>query len=286
MPDFPKFSDCDLSSTVVLDLVVDLDLLPLLVKRYIERHCCTHYSPDQSDQINFQHKFLLKENISSLDDLSLWLTKNNVSEPQLSKYLYHSLQLKMFKEEHFSSSVEKQFLENKSNLDKVMYSMIRTTDSSKAREFYLRIIEEEDSLSDIASEYSEGIEQQLNGLIGPVEFGRLNPAIAERLRISTPGQLWEPFQEDGWWILLRLEKLLPARLDALLTERIINDSYGTWLRSIIADEISIIVDKYPQFRTSLNPTPSSPPSQSSNDANSRLSRILGNLKIHGFSFDK
>ena len=72
-----------------------------------------------------------------------------------------------------------------------MYSMIRTADRAKANELYLRITEEESTFADLASNYSEGIEQQFNGLIGPIELGRINPVIAERLRVSKEGQLWD-----------------------------------------------------------------------------------------------
>ena len=67
-----------------------------------------------------------------------------------------------------------------------MYSMIRTKEKAKASEIHLRIDEEEDTFADLASEFSEGQEQQFNGLIGPIELGRINP-IAERLRISNSG---------------------------------------------------------------------------------------------------
>ena len=42
----------------------------------------------------------------------------------------------------------------------------------------------ESSFSDLVSEYSIGTEKKFNGIIGPVELGRLDPALAERLKIS------------------------------------------------------------------------------------------------------
>ena len=121
-------------------------------------------------------------------------------------------------------------MSRKDNLDKVMYSLFRTKDKAKAVEIHLRIEEEEDTFADLASEFSEGIERQINGLIGPIEIGRINVQIAERLKISKKGQLWEPFQVDDWWVLL-LEKLSPAKLDERTKKGIIQSLYDEWINS-------------------------------------------------------
>ena len=159
--------------------------------------------------------------------------KNQIDEKSLSLKLYRFLQVEKFKEEKFGSQVQNVFLENKDNLDKVMYSIFRTKERAKAVEIHLRIEEQESTFADLASEYSEGIESQLNGLIGPIEMGKINVKIAERLKISQKGHLWEPFQVDNWWVLLRLEKYLPSQLDIPTQKRIINDLYNKWIENEI-----------------------------------------------------
>ena len=67
--------------------------------------------------------------------------------------------------------------------------------------------EQESTFADLASEYSEGIESQLNGLIGPIEMGKINVKIAERLKISQRGHLWEPFQVDNCGYCLGLKSI-------------------------------------------------------------------------------
>ena len=66
-------------------------------------------------------------------------------------------------------AVENLYLEHKSRFDQVMYSMIRCSQREKAQELYIRLRDDEDSFSQLASKYSEGSEQQVNGLIGPIE---------------------------------------------------------------------------------------------------------------------
>ena len=91
----------------------------------------------------------------------------------MSLKLYRFLQVEKFKEEKFGSQVQNVFLKNKDNLDKVMYSIFRTKERAKAVEIHLKIEEQESTFADLASEYSEGIESQLNGLIGPIEMGKI-----------------------------------------------------------------------------------------------------------------
>ena len=67
--------------------------------------------------------------------------------------------------------------------------MIRDKSRAKAAELHLRLKEEEATFPELASTFSEGVENVLHGLIGPVEFGNVNPLISERLRNSSPGEL-------------------------------------------------------------------------------------------------
>ena len=224
----------------------------------------------------FQKSFLLKEKISCSQELHRWLDANHISEPQLSKQLFHSLQLKLFKESKFSAQVKSAFLENKCQLDRVMYSMIRSSERAKVNEIHLRIVEEESTFADLATEYSEGVENQFNGLIGPIELGRINPSIAERLRISKPGQLWDPFQLDGWWVLLRLEKSIPSQLDESMTNRIINDLYNLWIAKKVKSELDLVIQNNTDIQQLLVPQSASllstsSPEQRSQEAESESS---------------
>jgi len=250
-----KFSDCEISSSELIRFLTELDLLPSLIKRHIERSSSASFRPTQSQQISFQQAFLQREKISSPQSLQAWLDSNDITEPQLSKQLFHALQLKQFKDHKFSSQVETTFLDNKSLLDKVMYSMIRSSERAKVNELHLRIKEEEDTFADLATEYSEGVENQFNGLVGPIELGRINSSLAERLRISRPGQLWDPFELEGWWILLRLEKSIPARLDQPMKQRITDDLYNAWMRQQVKQELSSITSNSPLVKQILTPQP-------------------------------
>ena len=253
MSDSLRFSDLEVDSSRLIQFLVELDLLPLILKRYIERKSSASFKPSQSDQISFQQSFLLRENISTPQELENWLSSNDLSEPLLSKQLYHSLQLKLLKESMFSSRVESTYLDNKSQLDLVMFSIIRSREPAKVNEIYLRLNEEESTFADLATHYSEGNENQFNGLVGPVEFGRINPNLSERLRISKPGQLWPPFELDGWWVLLRLEKLIPSKFDQAMKDRIITDLYSSWIKNQVNIELAHVTEHNDNIKQLVTP---------------------------------
>lgn len=236
-------------------LLDELDLWPLFLRRHLERIQSGDYCPTRDEQIAFQQAFVSRERITDLNSLNAWLQRQGISEQQMSQRLFRDLQLEQFKQSTFGPRIEPLFLERKASLDRVLYSLLRVRERAKAIELQHRLQEEEATFADLASTYSEGIEQQLNGLIGPMELGRINPVLAERLRVSTPGQLWPPFEVAGWWVLLRHERHLPAQLDDSMRQRLLNEMYELWIR----EQVSACLAQL-QVRQSDQPTDAPAPS--------------------------
>lgn len=214
-------------------LLKELNLIPLFLRRFLERKYTKDISPSKQQQINYYQKFLSREKITDKNSLNNWLMLNDISESDLELKIYNSLKLEQFKEKSFNNKVEKLFLDRKTNLDRVTYSLIRAKSREKIVELNLRLKEGEATFPDLSSEFSEGVENVLHGLIGPMELGTVNPFIAERLKASKPGQLWPPFECEGWWVLLRHERLLPASLNNNMRIRLINEMYELWITNKI-----------------------------------------------------
>ena len=151
--------------------------------------------------------------------------------------LYKSLKIEKFKNEKFADKVEDLFLKRKSNLDRVSYSLIRSKSRDKIAELNMRLKEEEDTFSELSSQFSEGVENVLHGLIGPLEISKVNPVIAERLKSSKSWQLWPPFECEGWWVLLRHERFIPATLNKEMRNRLINELYEVWITTKINEAL-------------------------------------------------
>ena len=217
----------------------ELNLMPIFLRRYYESKFIKDIKADKEEQIAFQQNFMNKEGIKNKDQLSNWLKVNSVSEQEMSRQLYLNLRLEKFKKEKFGDKIEDIFLKTKKNLDRVTYSLLRVKSKTKASELFIRLSEEEATFPELASKYSEGVEQVLHGLVGPMELGKVNPNIAERLLSSSPGQLWPPFELEGWWILIRFERLISASLNEMMRDRIINELYEISIR----DKIKNILDQ-------------------------------------------
>ena len=118
------------------------------------------------------------------------------------------------------------------------YSLLRVSSRSVINELYIRLCEDEDTFSSLAEQYSEGPESDSSGFISPRPFSSIHPEIAERLKISRPGQLWQPFEIDGSWILIRLEKKIPSSLDSKRTDSILNILFDEWLNAQVSEALN------------------------------------------------
>ena len=226
----------------IVGLLKELDLMPLFIKRFIERKQSRVYNPSRIDQISHLQDFLSSKQISNEEGLKNWLALNKITEQDMSRRLFQSLQLKEFKTEKFSSAIDEIFLKRKSDLDKVLYSFLRVKSKEKALELYTRLNEGEDTFADLASEFAEGNEREVNGLLGPMPMGRINVTLRERLLVSKEGQLWPPFSHGDWWVLLRLEKRSPAKLDERTRQSLVDELYEEW----IAQQVCIALSELPE----------------------------------------
>ena len=219
-------------------LLNELNIIPIFLRRFLEKKFTKEIVPTREEQTNYYQKFLKRENISDKTSLINWLNHYGVSESDMELNLYKSLKIEKFKNEKFSDKVEDLFLKRKSDLDRVTYSLIRSKSRDKISELNIRLKEEEDTFSQLSSEFSEGVENVLHGLIGPIEISKVNPVIAERLKASKSGQLWPPFECEGWWVLLKHERFIPATLNLEMRNRLINELYEVWIASKIKIALS------------------------------------------------
>tara|TARA_B100000401_G_C52760630_1_gene697976 strand:- start:500 stop:1327 length:828 start_codon:yes stop_codon:yes gene_type:complete len=209
------------------------NLLPNFIRAVIENKLTSHIEPSSDEQVEYQLNFLSRNNLKNKHQLSSWLDKNGLDDKRLSLLIYDNLKLEKFKNEKFDDLVDSEFLSKKNSLDKVMYSIIRVKTKLEAEEIYLKLEEQEESFSDLAAKYSEGVEKNFNGIIGPLEIGVLNPELSERLKISKKGQLWPPFNSQQWWVVMRLERFLPARLDDNMRTKLRENMYEEWIQKKI-----------------------------------------------------
>lgn len=174
-------------------------------------------------------QFTAQYQLNSKEAQDAWLQSQGLSEEHLEELAVRPLRLEKFKQATWSSKVESYFLARKPYLDQVIYSLIRTKDLGLAQEVYFRIQEGEQSFAEIAKEYSQGPEANTGGLLGPVPIRQPHPLISQLLSVSKPGQLWPPRALAEWFVIIRLEKFVPAQLDDSMRRRLIDELFETWI---------------------------------------------------------
>lgn len=218
------------------------NLLPNFIRSLVESRFTSDIKPSKEEQLEYYNQFLKSQSLNNKEDLDKWLKNKALDEQRVSIMLFDKLKVEKLKNKMFKGKEDQIFLKDKEVLDRVTYSLLRLKDRQEAEEIYLQLSDDDASFADLASKFSAGIEKNLNGLIGPIAIGDTNPAIAERLKISKPGQLWPPFSSQGWWLIIRLEKNLPAVLNDKMRDKIKNMMYEEWINKQIFPLINKLRD--------------------------------------------
>lgn len=137
----------------------------------------------------------------------------------------------------YGHRAEQRFLERKSGLDRVVYSLIRVEDPGLAQELYLRVSEGEASFADLATTHSQGHEKTTRGVVGPAPLSQAHPTLVELLRSGSAGQIFPPLRIENWWLVVRLEELIPACFDDAMKSLMSRELFEAWLNEEVTKEI-------------------------------------------------
>ncbi|MDB9373037.1 peptidylprolyl isomerase [Nodularia sphaerocarpa] len=219
------------SSAEILQLLEKYQMLPQLIKEVVLDQAIAPISCTAEEEKIASEKLAQHYQITSDDAGERWLEQNHLSREQFRAIAIRQFKIEKFKHLTWGSDLESYFSQRKPQLNRVVYSLIRTNDIGIAQEIYFRLQAGEQTFAELAREYSQGTEAQTNGLIGPVELQTIHPALAKILATSQPKQLLPPTQLENWIVIVRLEKLLLTQLDNSLRQRLLNERFHTWLQA-------------------------------------------------------
>lgn len=218
-----------LTSAELIPLLAGYQMLPQLWRFIIIDLAIAKIELTNDEQKSAQEQFYAQNKITKEAERSSWLEHYGMTYEQLQTLATREHRLDKFKEVTWGSSLESYFLTHKSKLDQIIYSLIRTTDQEVAQELYFRIAAGEQTFTELARSYSQGPEAQTGGLIGPVDLSTPHPVLAQMLSTSSPGQLCPPVRLGEWFVIVRLEKFMPAQLDESMRSQLLNSLFETWL---------------------------------------------------------
>lgn len=217
-------------SEEIIPLLVSYELLPQLLRGRIIDQAIASIECTLEETASSCQQFYQKHQLTSETDHQAWLACYDMSPKQLESLATRELKIRKFKQVTWGHKLESYFLQRKRQLDKIIYSLMRTKDKGLAQELYFRIQEGEQSFAELAHTYAQGPEAQTGGLVGPIETRHLPQALVKLFQMSQPGQLWPPFRLGEWFVIVRLEKLIPARLDEPMRQQLLNELFEAWLQ--------------------------------------------------------
>jgi parvulin-like peptidyl-prolyl isomerase len=195
----------------------------VLRERCIDRVLADRALPEPEQLTALRVEWERQQNLTSPEQVQGWMVQHGLDEEAIDRMAARSWQWLLWCQERWGTELQTIFLKRKPELDQVTYSLLRLRNGELASELYLQIKEGEATFSGVASEFSEGPERETGGLLGPMPLTQPHPGLAKLLQVSQPGQLWPPKALEGWWVIVRLEKLHGAVLDPSMQERLLLD---------------------------------------------------------------
>ncbi len=175
---------------------------------------------------DFQQRYKL----TTQEAIQSYCQAYSLTPEQLQMIALREFKIEKFKQQTWGNRLESEFLNRRASLDRAIYSVIRHKNPELLQELFFRIYEGEQTFAELASQYSQGIESQTGGMIGPVPLSKLPIAITEKLRHSLPQQVLPPFAVEEWFVILRLEKFMPAQFDAPNAQVLLNQLFEEFLK--------------------------------------------------------
>jgi parvulin-like peptidyl-prolyl isomerase len=230
MNEFVQIGNFQLPSAELIPLLKRYQMLPGMLRELAIDRAITEVECSTNEQMSAFKQFYDRYQLTDEDRLEHWLKSSGLERPYISEIAIRNFKINKFKQQTWGSKVGSYFLKRKAQLDRAIYSLIRTSDIEIAQEIYFRSIEGEQKFEEIARQYSQGAESKTGGLIGPVELSTPHPVIAQLIMTQPIGQVCRPVQLEQWFVIIRPEQIIPAQLDEPMRQRLIDELFETWLQ--------------------------------------------------------
>ncbi len=220
----------NITAEEIIPLLSDYQMLAKLRRELLIDRAIKSISFTNTEKTQIVQEFYRQKGLVSDTARDSWLKKHCMSSEQIKTLAIRQFKIEKFKQVTWGDKLGTYFIHRKKQLDQVVFSLIRTSKLELAQELYFRLQAKEQSFVDLAQKYSQGSEALVGGFVGPIELGKLPSALAKVLSISQPGRIY-PISHGDWQMIVRLEKVIPARLDGLMRYKLLNELFELWLAS-------------------------------------------------------
>jgi PPIC-type PPIASE domain len=211
-------------------------LLPQLLREMILDRVLAQWEPTSTAELA-EGRAAFEQCYQQLAGLT---PSRNMSQVQLTKIAERTVKLQQFKQGIWGGKIGSYFLERKSQLDRVVFSVMQIADGSIAQELYFQIQAGETPFAELALKHSQGVEAQAGGKVGPISIANLHPDMARQIGLLQPGQVSPLFIINNAYVFVQLDESLPAQFDDNLRQSLLDELFEKWLQAQISSEIGLI----------------------------------------------
>lgn len=175
--------------------------------------------------------FRLQNQLTDAQTFQDWLARNGTTYEMFHSQIVNSFKLEKLKAQVIESRLQEHFIERKVFLDRVVLSRIVVPSAELAEELHTQI-SEGGSFESLARDYSTADERVANGMMGPVSRGTMPDFLRAAIDSANVGDLVGPLQFDNekYWAIFRVERLLPATLDDPQLRQVLQtEIFDRWL---------------------------------------------------------
>ena len=219
-----------------IELLSKHKLLKTLIRSEIIQDELKKIYIDDKRKEELIYEFKKQQNIIEDDQYEKFLNINHLNDSDVEDISLGDTRMDEYILNNFGHKIESWFLERKSKLDIIVYSLIRVSDPFLARELFLRILSKEADIGDLATEFSEGIEKKTRGVVGPLPIGNSHPSLAKFLQNCEIGKVQKPIKVNNSYLIIRVENFEPVQLDEDMRNNMGEELLNKWL-DIKADDI-------------------------------------------------
>ncbi|MBD2533307.1 peptidylprolyl isomerase [Nostoc flagelliforme FACHB-838] len=252
MTEILKIDNRIITSEEIIPLLTRYHILPRFILEIIIDQAIDSITCKDEEVKSYYKKYCEANKLTSQTERQAWLECYQMTIEELENLATRGLKINKFKQETWNDKLESYFFNRKSQLDKVSYSVIWNRDFGLAQELYFRIQGKENSFAEIARAYSQGLEAKNGGFVSAVEVSSVHPSLMKILSVSQPGQLLMPIQLGEWVVILQLEKLFVAQLDAPMRQQLLDEIFADWLQERLKSLSNIAEFRISNSKLSMN----------------------------------
>jgi len=174
--------------------------------------------------------FRIQKQLANPEKFQQWLVANSLNFADFRSQFAFRLQVDRLKASIVEPKLQEYFAQRQFFLERVVLSRIVVDSADLAKDLRQQLEQEGADFTQLAKKYSAVDDAVVGGVMGAVSRGQMPELMQSATANAVPGQIIGPMQIDDRFCLLKVEQLLPAKLEGQLQQELENQIFEEWLR--------------------------------------------------------